>query len=61
MNVVLSKAERKFLEDLDKDDISKYSYQYRQVLKHRIMKKHKSLTDEALLISRLLPKLEKVQ
>lgn len=57
---MLSKAERQFLEDLEKGDIEKYSYQYRKLLKHRILKKQKSLTEEALLISRLQDRLHEL-
>ena len=60
MKVVLSKAERKFLEDLDRGNIKNYSYEYRKLLKHRILKKQKALTDEALLISKLLDKLQEL-
>ena len=48
--VVLSKAELKFLEDLKRDDIKQYDKVYLRTLKHRILKKHKKLTHEALLI-----------
>jgi hypothetical protein len=41
LKVVLSKAERKLLEDLDKGKLDHYSHQYRKLLKHRISKKHK--------------------
>lgn len=58
--MVLSKAERQFLEDLEKNNLSKYSYQYRKLLKHRILRKQKTLTDEALLISRLHDKLKEL-
>lgn len=58
MKRVLSEAERKFLLDLEKGQISGYSAEYRKVLKHRILKKHKALTDDALLISKLLEKLQ---
>jgi hypothetical protein len=60
MKVVLSKAERKFLEDLESGNLDEYSYEYRKLLKHRILKKHKSLTDEALLISKLLSRLQEI-
>jgi hypothetical protein len=33
-------------------------YQYRKLLKHPIIKKHKALTDEALLVSKLYDKLQ---
>lgn len=57
MKQVLSEAERKFLQDLEKGDVSKYPVGYRKVLKHRILKKHQALTDDALLISKMLEKL----
>ena len=49
--VVLSKAELKFLQDLKKDKISHYDKTYLRTLKHRILKKHKQLTHEALMIN----------
>jgi hypothetical protein len=57
MVLVLSNAERKFLEDLEKGNLKEYSYQYRKLLKHRIIKKHRLLTEDALMISKLLDKL----
>ena len=57
---MLSKAERQFLEDLERGKMDYYSYQYRKLLKHRILKKHKSLTEEALLVSKLLDKLQEL-
>jgi hypothetical protein len=60
MPSVLSNAERKFLHDLEKGEIAKYSDVYRRILKHRILKKHKALTDDALLISKLLSKLQEL-
>jgi hypothetical protein len=60
MPSVLSNAERKFLHDLEKSDIARYSDVYRRILKHRILKKHKALTDDALLISKLLAKLQEL-
>lgn len=56
--VVLSKAELKFLEDLKKDNIKHYEKVYLRTLKHRILKKHKKLTHEALLINEILDKLQ---
>ncbi len=56
--VVLSKAELKFLEDLKKDDIKEYDKVYLRTLKHRVLKKHKKLTHEALLINEVLDKLQ---
>jgi hypothetical protein len=56
--VVLSKAELKFLEDLKRDDINQYDNVYLRTLKHRVLKKHKKLTHEALLIIEVLDKLQ---
>jgi hypothetical protein len=52
MRVLLSKAEREFLEDLIKGKIEKYSYHYKKVLKRRILNKRKDLTDDLHLITR---------
>ena len=56
--VVLSKAELKFIQDLKKDDIKHYDKSYLRSLKHRILKKHKKLTHEALMINEILDKLQ---
>lgn len=56
--VVLSKAELKFVQDLKKDNIKGYNEIYLRTLKHRILKKHKQLTHEALLINEVLDKLQ---
>ena len=56
--VVLSKAELKFVHDLKKDNIKGYNEIYLRTLKHRILKKHKQLTHEALLINEVLDKLQ---
>ena len=56
--VVLSKAELKFVHDLKKGNISQYNEIYLRTLKHRILKKHKQLTHEALLINEVLDKLQ---
>ena len=58
--VVLSKAELEFLEDLKRGDISKYKPVYVRTLKHRILKKHKQLTREALLVNEVLEKLQEL-
>lgn len=55
---MLSKAELEFIGDLKKGDISRYKPVYARTLKHRILKKHKQLTNEALLINEILEKLE---
>lgn len=56
--VVLSKAELKFIQDLKKGNIKNYDKSYLRTLKHRILKKHKMLTHEALLINEILDKLQ---
>ena len=58
--VVLSSAELKFLEDLKKGDIDKYDKSYLRTLKHRILKKHKRLTYEALMLNEVLDKLREL-
>ena len=50
MRVLLSKAERDFLENLIKGKIDKYSYHYKKVLRRRILDKRKELTDNLHLI-----------
>jgi hypothetical protein len=56
--VVLSKAELKFIEDLKAGKAGEYEPTYKRTLKHRILKKHRQLTHEALLINEVLDKLE---
>ena len=46
MRVLLSKAERDFLENLIKGKIDQYSYHYKKVLKKRILDKRKELTED---------------
>jgi hypothetical protein len=58
--VVLSKAELEFLEDLKRGDITKYKPVYVRTLKHRILKKHKQLTHEALLLNEVLDRLQEL-
>jgi hypothetical protein len=55
--MVLSKAELKFLGDLKKGNIGNYDNTYVRTLKHRILKKHRRLTYEALLINEVLDEL----
>lgn len=50
MRVLLSKAERDFLENLIKGKVDKYSYHYKKVLKRRILDKRNELTDDLHLI-----------
>lgn len=56
--VVLSDAELEFLRKLKKDDIKGYNPVYLRTLKHRILKKHRNLAHEALLIDEVLDKLQ---
>jgi hypothetical protein len=51
--ILLSKAERKFLEDLlsGKVNDSTYGYNYRKVLKRRILEKRKQLVEDTHLIT----------
>jgi hypothetical protein len=58
MRLLLSKAEREFLEDLIKGKIEKYSYHYKKVLKRRILNKRKDLTDDLHLITHAEDKLQ---
>ena len=46
------------MQDLKKDDIKHYDRSYLRSLKHRILKKHKKLTHEALMINEILDKLQ---
>jgi hypothetical protein len=55
---MLSETERAFLRDLDKNNLKRYSDDYRYVLKHRILNKRRKLTDDLLLINSVLDKLE---
>jgi hypothetical protein len=57
-HVVLSKEELKFLHNLKNDNMQEYTPNYSRVLKHRILKKHKQLAHEALLIDEVLDKLQ---
>jgi hypothetical protein len=57
---VLSRAELKFLDDLKKGNIRNYDDSYVRTLKHRILKKHRRLTYEALLINEVLDELHAI-
>ena len=52
--VLLSRAERRFLEDLIEGKVNEktYKYNYRKVLKRRILQKRKQLTEDIHLITR---------
>ncbi len=56
--VVLSKAERKFIHDVKKGDLSAYTPVYKRQLKFNILKKRKALTDDLLLVNEVLDKLQ---
>ena len=58
MRVLLSKAERDFLQNLVKGKIDKYSYHYKKVLKKRILDKRKDLTEDLHLITLAEDKLQ---
>lgn len=58
MGIVLSVAEREFLEKLRDGKVGEYNANYRRVLKHKILKKRKALTDDLLLINAVLDKLQ---
>jgi hypothetical protein len=55
---LLSESERKFLQDVKEDKTNDYSSNYRYVLKHRILAKRKTLTNDLLLINEILDKLQ---
>ena len=58
MRVLLSKAERDFLQNLVKGKIDNYSYHYKKVLKKRILDKRKDLTEDLHLITLAEDKLQ---
>ena len=60
MGIVLSKAEREFLEKLRDGRVEEYNANYRRVLKHKILKKRNTLTDDLLLINEVLDKLQEL-
>jgi hypothetical protein len=55
---LLSESERKFLKDVKNGKMSEYSANYRYVLKHRILGKRKTLTNDLLLINEVLDELQ---
>lgn len=58
LGVLLSKAERKFLEDLLAGKLDSYSYEYQRILRKRILEKRKGLAEDIYLISRAEDKLQ---
>jgi hypothetical protein len=55
---MLSEVERQFLKDVINDNTKKYSSNYKYVLKHRILNKRRTLTDDLLLVNAALDKLQ---
>ncbi len=61
MRLVLSKTEKAFLLSVKDGSVSKkYNANYRRVLKHKILKKRKDLTDDVLLINEVLDELQEL-
>jgi len=58
MRLLLSKAERTFLQNLIKGKVDSYSYHYKKVLKRRILDKRKELTEDLHLITKAEDKLQ---
>jgi hypothetical protein len=60
----IGEKERQFIKDIielnDQKLDQKYSANYRRVLKHRLLQKRKSLTDDLLLINSVLEKLQSI-
>lgn len=58
MSVVLSKREKKFLQDVISGNLSAYTDNYRRVLKKRILDKNKRLASDIALIAQAMDKLQ---
>lgn len=59
MGVLLSKAEREFLERIKEGTVKeRYSDNYRRVLKFKILRKRKELTGDLVLINEVLDQLQ---
>ena len=58
LNYVLSKAEREFIDSIKNKEVDNYNANYRRVLKFKILKKRKTLTDDLILINEVLDKLQ---
>lgn len=58
----IGEREREFILDLRSGDLQKlekkYSPSYKRVLKHRILQKRKTLTDDLILINEVLDELQ---
>ena len=55
---VLSKAEREFIDSIKNKELDNYNSNYRRVLKFKILKKRKTLTDDLILINEVLDELQ---
>jgi hypothetical protein len=55
---ILDENERKFLRDLNSDDIKKYTTDYKHIYKNKILRKYRILTDELSLIDEAMEMLE---
>jgi hypothetical protein len=55
---VLSKAEREFIDSIKNKKLDNYNANYRRVLKFKILKKRKTLTDDLILINEVLDELQ---
>jgi hypothetical protein len=58
LGVLLSRAEKKFLEDLLADKLEGYSYIYQRMLRKRILAKKMSLAEDIYLITRAEQRLQ---
>ena len=57
---LLSKTERKFLEDVIAGKTEGYSYHYRKVLRKRILDKRKQLAEDIHLVTQAEDKLQEL-
>jgi hypothetical protein len=55
---VLSKAEKKFIDSIKNKELDNCNANYRRVLKFKILKKRKTLTDDLILINEVLDELQ---
>ena len=58
LDYVLSKAEREFIDSIKNKELDNYNANYRRVLKFKILKKRKTLTDDLILINEVLDELQ---
>lgn len=60
MGVLLSEAERRFLEDFIAGKVDKYEYHYQRVLRKRILDKEVKLAEDLYLINKARSKLNEL-